>query len=107
VQRAVLWGLAHRNLDRIEAIGVDEVQWQKGHRYLTLVYQIDGTSRRLLHIAPERTVRSLLSCFRMLGKTRSAALKIVCSVMWQPYLKVIAKKAGQAAAGNEAGEAAA
>jgi transposase len=96
VQRAVAWGLAHRNLDGIEAIGVDEVQWQKGHHYLTLVYQIDGSCRRLLHIAPERTMRSLLSFFRLLGKTRSVALKFVCSDMWQPYLKVIAKKAGQA-----------
>jgi transposase len=98
VQMAVAWGLAHRNLSGIEAIGVDEVQWQKGHHYLTLVYQIDGRCRRLLHIAPERTVRSLLSFFRLLGKKRSAALKFVCSDMWQPYLKVIAKKAGQAVA---------
>jgi len=96
VQMAVAWGLTHRNLDGIEAIGVDEVQWQKGHHYLTLVYQIDGKCRRLLHIAPERTVRSLLSFFRMLGKTRSTALKFVCSDMWRPYLKVIAKKADQA-----------
>jgi transposase len=96
VQMAVTWGLAHRNLDGIAAIGVDEVQWQKGHHYLTLVYQIDGQCRRLLHIAPGRTVRSLLSFFRMLGATRSAALKFVCSDMWQPYLKVIAKKASQA-----------
>jgi transposase len=96
VEMAVAWGLAHRDLDGIEAIGVDEVQWQKGHHYLTLVYQIDGNCRRLLHIAPERTVRSLLSFFRMLGEARSAALKFVCSDMWQPYLKVIAKKAGQA-----------
>jgi len=96
VQMAVGWGLAQRNLDGIEAIGVDEVQWRKGHRYLTLVYQIDGNCRRLLHIAPERTVRSLLSFFRMLGEARSAALQFVCSDMWQPYVKVIAKKAGQA-----------
>jgi len=96
VQMAVSWGLAHRNLDGIEAIGVDEVQWRKGHRYLTLVYQIDGNCRRLLHIAPERTVRSLLSFFRMLGRTRSAALRFVCSDMWQPYVKVIAKKASAA-----------
>jgi transposase len=96
VQQAVSWGLEHRSLDGIEAIGVDEVQWQRGHRYLTLVYQIDGNGRRLLHIAPGRTVRSLLSFFRMLGKTRSAALKFVCSDMWQAYLKVIAKKASQA-----------
>jgi transposase len=96
VQTAVDWGLKHRSLDGIEAIGVDEVQWQKGHHYLTLVYQIDGHCRRLLHIAPERTARSLLSFFRLLGQTRSTALKYVCSDMWPAYLKVIAKKAGQA-----------
>jgi transposase len=96
VHMAVNWGLKHRSLDHIEAIGVDEVQWQKGHHYLTLVYQIDGNCRRLLHIAPERTARSLLSFFRLLGKQRSEALRFVCSDMWQPYLKVIAKKAGQA-----------
>jgi transposase len=96
VEMAVDWGLRHRTLVGIEAIGVDEVQWQKGHHYLTLVYQIDGQGRRLLHIAPERTVRSLLSFFRLLGPARSAALQFVCSDMWQPYLKVIAKKASQA-----------
>ncbi|NJN05402.1 MAG: ISL3 family transposase [Rhodobacteraceae bacterium] len=96
VQMAVAWGLAHRNLDNIEAIGVDEIAWKKGHNYLTLVYQIDGNCKRLLHIAPKRTVRSLLSFFRMLGEVRSAALKFVCSDMWQAYLKVIAKKASQA-----------
>ncbi len=36
VKTVVAWGLAHRSLDGIEAIGVDEVQWQKGHKYLTL-----------------------------------------------------------------------
>jgi transposase len=96
VAMAVDWGLSHRSLEGIEAIGVDEVQWQKGHHYLTLVYQIDGKCRRLLHIAPERTARSLLSFFRLLGRARSASLRFVCSDMWQPYLKVIAKKAGQA-----------
>ena len=34
--------------------------------------------------------------FHWLGKERSAALDYVCSDMWKPYLKVIAKKAGQA-----------
>ncbi len=32
----------------------------------------------------------------MLGRERTAALRFVCSDMWQPYLKVIAKKASQA-----------
>lgn len=93
---AVAWGLAHRSLSGIQAIGVDEVQWQKGHHYLTLVYQIEEGCKRLLHISAGRTARSLLGFFRMLGRERSSQLRFVCSDMWQPYLKVIAKKAEQA-----------
>src|SRR5271165_240896 len=37
----VTWGLEHRVLGQIRAIGVDEIQRGKGHKYLTLVYQID------------------------------------------------------------------
>jgi transposase len=40
VKHAVHWGLAHRSLDDITAIGVDEVQWHRGHQYQTVVYQL-------------------------------------------------------------------
>ena len=96
VTHAVSWGLAHRSLGGIEAIGVDEIQWQRGHKYLTLVYQIDEDCRRLLWAGKDRTAKTLLRFFRMLGKARSARLGFVCSDMWKPYLKVIAKKAPQA-----------
>jgi transposase len=96
VQAAVAWGLGNRSLAGIKAIGVDEVQWQKGHHYLTLVYQIDSGCRRLLYIGAERTAQSLLGFFELLGKKRAKALRFVCSDMWKPYLKVIAKKAAQA-----------
>ena len=96
VKHAVSWGLKHRKLDAIESIGVDEVQWQKGHKYLTLVYQIDDGSKRLLWIGKDRTTKSFLGFFAMLGQERSSRLKFVCSDMWKPYLKVIAKKAGHA-----------
>jgi transposase len=95
VKHAVSWGLAHRDLSGIEAIGVDEIQWQRGHKYLTLVYQIDENCKRLLWIGKDRTTKTFLRFFRMLGKERSAALRYVCSDMWKPYLKVIAKKASQ------------
>jgi len=39
VRHAVWWGLVHRDLSGVEAIGVDEIQWRRGHHYLTLVYQ--------------------------------------------------------------------
>src|SRR5262249_55660888 len=57
VEYVVTWGLERRTLGQIDAIGVDEIQYAKGHKYLTLVYQIDlgvtalggqGTDHRIL-----------------------------------------------------------
>jgi len=96
VEMAVRWGRKHQDLSGIEAIGVDEIQWQRGHKYLTLVYQIDANCKRLLWIGKKRKVKTLLGFFRWFGKERTAQLRYVCSDMWKPYLKVIAKKAGQA-----------
>lgn len=96
VKQAVSWGLEHRDLEGIEAIGVDEVQWQKGHKYQTVVYQLDKGRKRLLWIGPDRKAKTLLRFFRFLGKERTAGLLFICSDMWRAYLKVIAKKAPQA-----------
>jgi len=96
VEMAVLWGRERMDLEGIKAIGIDEVQWQRGHKYLTLAYQIDAHRKRLLWIGRERKVKTLMSFFRWLGRERTAAIQFVCSDMWRPYLKVIAKKAGQA-----------
>lgn len=93
VEMAVDWGKAHRDLSGIKAIGVDEIQWQRGHQYLTLVYQIDAGCRRLLWVGQHRTIKTLLRFFREFGKERSGQLETVCSDMWKPYLKVIKKKA--------------
>lgn len=49
VEYVVTFGLEHRTLGQIDAIGVDEIQYAKGHKYLTLVYQIDpGITRPAL-----------------------------------------------------------
>jgi hypothetical protein len=45
VEKFVQWGLAHRKLDGVESIGVDEIHWGKGQRadtFLTVIYQIDS-----------------------------------------------------------------
>lgn len=96
VEMAVEWGRAHQDLSGVRAIGIDEIAWKKGHKYLTLVYQIDSQSKRLLWIGQQRKVKTLLRFFRWFGAERSGELQFICSDMWRPYLKVIAKKATQA-----------
>ena len=89
VEHAVRWGLAHRSLDGIGAIGVDELAWKKRHKYLTLVYQIDHGRRRLLHVARDRTMGSFHTFFDMLGEERSKAIVFVASDMWRAFLNVV------------------
>ena len=92
VKHAVFWGVGHQELGSIEAIGVDEIQWQGGHRYLTLVYQIEEGMKRLLWVAQERTEDSLRRFFQILDDETRLSIRFVCSDMWQPYLNVIAEQ---------------
>jgi hypothetical protein len=47
VEYVVNWGLEHRDLSNITAVGIDEIKWRIGHTYLTLVYQINTGFQRL------------------------------------------------------------
>ena len=96
VEMAVEWGRLYQDLSDITSIGIDEIAWKKGHKYLTLVYQIDDHCKRLLWIGENRRTRTLLRFFRWLGPDLSKELEYICTDMWKPYLKVIAKKAGHA-----------
>jgi transposase len=92
IKRVVDYGLEHRDLTGIISLGVDEMAIGKGHDYITAVYQIDADNRRLLWVGKDRKVKTLLRFFVEFGKERSAAIRNICSDMWKPYLKVIAKK---------------
>ena len=96
VSYLVAYGLEYRILGVIRAIGVDEVQYTKGHKYLTLVYQIEAGCIRLLWIGQERTVKTFEGFFAMIGPELSSKIEFVCSDMWKPYLRVIREKCGQA-----------
>jgi transposase len=96
VKMAVAWGLEHRDLETVTAIGIDEISRKRGHKYVTLVYQIDAGCRRLLWVGKERTAKTLRQFFTEFGPQRTARLRFICSDMWKPYLRIIAQEAGHA-----------
>jgi transposase len=96
VEHVVAYGLAHRTLGQIDAIGVDEIQYAKGHKYLTLVYQIDIGITRLLWVGKERTIESFQGFFTAMGQEVISKIAFICSDMWEPYLKVIREKCSEA-----------
>ncbi len=100
VCRSIRWvvdyGLEQRELDNIKSIGVDEVAIWKGHKYLTVVYQIDEGIRRLLWVGRERTEKTLIGFFDMLTEEQAKTIEFVASDMWKPYLNVIKEKLSHA-----------
>ena len=99
VEWFVQWGLAHRKLESVWSIGVDEIHWGKSKRadnFLTVIYQIDGHCRRLLWVGKRRTQATLRRGLVALGDEVVGGLRFVCSDMWKPYLNVVAAKASQA-----------
>ncbi len=99
VEWFVEWGLAHRELRGVEAIGVDEIHWGHGLRadnFLTVIYQIDAGCRRLLWVGKRRTEATLRRGLKALGPEVVAGVRFACSDMWKPYLNVLRTKVGHA-----------
>jgi transposase len=96
VEYVVQWGLAHRELGTLRAIGVDEIHIGKSHKFLTLVYQIEADCVRLLWVGRDRTKHSFEKFFALIGEQLAGKVEFVCSDMWRPYLEVIARHCPQA-----------
>lgn len=88
VAYTVNWGLLHRVLENVKAIGIDELHWGK-YGFLTVIYQIDEGRRRLLWLGRERTETTLRAGLDTLGPAVVAGVEFVCTDMWRPYLNVI------------------
>ena len=90
VQWFVQWGLAHRQLEGVASIGVDEIHWGKSKRadnFLTVIYQIDSHCRCLLWVGRRRTQATLRRGLQALGPEVVQGLRFVCSDMWRPVLE--------------------
>jgi transposase len=96
VEYVVQWGLEHRELGTLRAIGVDEIHIGQSHKFLTLVYQIEADCVRLLWVGRDRTMKSFEGFFTLIGQDLAGKVEFVCSDMWRPYLEMIARHCPQA-----------
>lgn len=94
VRHVVADGLKRRPWKPLHIIGVDEVSRKRGHRYLTLVYDLQR--HRLIWIGEDRKKETLDSFFRWLTKRRSRSIHAVCCDMWAPYAQSIRQHLPQA-----------
>ncbi len=70
-------------------IGVDEIAYQKGHHYLTIVRDI--TARKVIWIGFKRKAATLDGFFTELGPEKSRNITVCCMDMWDPYIASVRK----------------
>jgi len=87
--------LRKRNLDGITRIGIDEVSYEKGYKYLTLVTDLDG--RRVIYATHGNDGKAISRFLTWLGPKRCRRIKVVVTDMHDPYLKVLRKRLPKAA----------
>jgi len=96
MERAVTRGRARKVRTVVRRIGVDEKAVAKGHRYLTLVCDLDeGTVE---HIAEDRKQESLDGYYAGLTKEQLNGIEAVAMDMWEPYIQATLAKVPDAAA---------
>lgn len=95
MERAVARGRARKAEKPVRRIGVDEKAAAKGHKYLTLVCDLDeGT---VAHVSEDRKQESLEAYYDGLTPKRRAGIEAVAMDMWDPFVAATKAKVPGAA----------
>lgn len=81
-KRKKLW----RNLRKI---GVDEIAIKKGHKYLTVIVNLD--TGQVIHIGKDRKQETLEYFFYLIGPKRCSKIDAIVMDMWKPYISAAKK----------------
>lgn len=94
MERAVLRGRATKAAAPPQKIGVDEKAIAKGHRYMTLVCDLEAAT--VEYIGEERTEASLTAYFTAFTQEQRAGIKAISLDMWPAYINACLANVPQA-----------
>ncbi len=84
MKRAVKRGLARREAEPVRHLGVDEKAFRKGHRYVTVVNDLEKGC--VLYVAEDRQTKSLDGFWKTLSPDQLEKIEGVAMDMWDHYV---------------------
>ena len=84
MERAVKRGLERRQAEPIRHLGVDEKAFRKGHKYMTVVNDLERG--HVLYVAADRKRASLDGFWGTLTEGQRNGIEAVAMDMWDPYV---------------------
>jgi len=94
MERAVLRGRAAKGATLPRQIGIDEKAIAKGHRYMTLVCDLEAAT--VEYIGEERTEDSLAAYFAAFTEEQRAGIEAISLDMWPAYINACCAHVPQA-----------
>jgi transposase len=94
MQRAVERGLARRELESLDYLGIDEKSFRRGHSYVTLL--VDLTGRRVLDVVEDRTEEAANQLWEVLSGEQKERVQAVAVDMWPAFTNSIETNAQKA-----------
>lgn len=85
MQRAVTRGRGRKEQKPVKHVGVDEKAFRKGHRYMTVVCDLERAT--VEHVADDRTTESLAGYYAALTDAQRDGIEAVAMDMWEPYVQ--------------------
>jgi transposase len=95
MERAVQRGVGRRGELEIERVGMDEKSFRKGHRYISLLNDLDGG--RVLEVVEGRKEAAADALWESLGEAGRASVKAVAIDMWEAFINSAEKRVPGAA----------
>jgi transposase len=85
MNRAVARGLNRKQERVIPALGIDEKAFKKGHKYMTVVCDLERAT--VEHVAEDRKAESLQAFWKSLSPEQLDGVEAVSMDMWTPYIQ--------------------
>jgi len=90
MDRAVARGLERRETTHIPHLGIDEKSFRKGHDYITVLTDLDGS--RVLDVVPERTQAAAEAVLQTLTVEQRQEVRAVAADMLPAYANAVAQQ---------------
>ncbi len=94
MDNAVERGLEHRQVDEVQHVGIDEKSFGKGHNYISVMTDIDGS--RVLEVSEGRDEAAADELWGALPAEQRGKVEAVAIDMWQAFENSVAKQVPQA-----------
>lgn len=95
MDRSVTRGMARREIEVLQYVGIDEKSFRKGHKYASILHDLKG--RRVLEVVQDRTLEATNKLFLRIPEKQRQQVAAIAMDMWPAYMEAAKINIPQAA----------